>query len=179
MAKQNCLISFQNWANYAVIQRRSTSGCIPTCYEMLLRAAGATGIDFQSFQDDFDLDKDLEKNGGSPRNHFDSVAQMVGKRYPNVMFGWQTFKKENGLEKAKKIGELLSEGKLPLLSLALSPQGAWHIMPVIEINESYLLLFHHAEVNGVIVLVRLDLQEMIRRHGSWPGGVEIAYLEKF
>lgn len=51
---------FPNWQNFAVHQRRSRSGCIPTGYEMILRAAAADGVDFAKFQDDFDLDINLE-----------------------------------------------------------------------------------------------------------------------
>jgi len=45
-----------------VHQQCSGTGCIPTAFEILFRAAGKSGINFTTFQDDFDLDK----NGGDP-----------------------------------------------------------------------------------------------------------------
>jgi hypothetical protein len=44
------------WRNFAVEQRRPATGCIPTGFEMLVRAAGLADVDLSSFQDDFDLD---------------------------------------------------------------------------------------------------------------------------
>jgi hypothetical protein len=68
-----------DWQKHAVNQRRPATGCIPTTYEMMLRAANVAGIDFASFQDDFDLDK----NGGAPKNHLVSVGKAVQAKYPS------------------------------------------------------------------------------------------------
>jgi hypothetical protein len=76
---------FPDWQKFAVPQRRQVTGCIPTGYEMILRAAGAAGIDLAQFQDDFDLDKDLVPPQ-APRNNFKSVAAAVAARYPAVVF---------------------------------------------------------------------------------------------
>ena len=54
---------FPEWEKYAVPQRRQLSGCIPTGYEMLLRAAEVPDIDFDTFQDEFDLDSFCPKKG--------------------------------------------------------------------------------------------------------------------
>ena len=56
---------FPDWEKYAVHQRKPDTGCIPTGYEMLLRAAGIAGIDFQTFQEEFDLDL-RRAQGGLP-----------------------------------------------------------------------------------------------------------------
>jgi len=42
--------AFPNWKKFAVVQRRPNSGCIPTGYEMLLRAAKIDNIDYDTFQ---------------------------------------------------------------------------------------------------------------------------------
>jgi hypothetical protein len=79
---------FPDWRRFAIPQRRGMTGCIPTGYEMILRAAGAQGIDFDTFQDDFDLEKDLPLT--APRiNDFGSVAEAVRKKYPSVVFTYR------------------------------------------------------------------------------------------
>ena len=166
--------SFPNWQNYVIVQKRQATGCIPTCYQMLLCAAGVNGIDWTTFQDTFDLEKD----GGPPRNHFVSVAQEISKIYPNVVFRCEVFAKGKGSEKVIRINDLFSNGKLVLVSIALSPQGGWHLMPLIEMDGSSMSMVHHADSNGLICITRIQVNEVIRRHDSWPGGEEIAYLEK-
>ena len=94
---------FPDWQRYAVTQRRGMTGCIPTGYEIILRAAGAQGIDFDSFQDDFDLEKDLPPD--APRvNHFGSVANAVKAKYPSVVFSHRSFAKGEGLQKLAFVG---------------------------------------------------------------------------
>src|SRR5687768_10867043 len=61
---------FPDWQLFAVRQR-NPYGCIATSYEMILRAAGAQGIDFATFQEDFDLDLGW-RQGIEPRNNFGS-----------------------------------------------------------------------------------------------------------
>ena len=75
--------AFPDWKRFAVRQRHAASGCIPTGYEILLRAAGVEGIDLDSFQDDFDLDL---APGMPPRNNFESVADAVRAKYPSISF---------------------------------------------------------------------------------------------
>jgi hypothetical protein len=88
---------FPDWQQFAVHQRREKTGCIPTGYEMILRSAGAQGVDFRSFQDDFDLEKDLADN--APRvNHFGSVAKAVSARSPAIVFAFKSFPKTDGAE---------------------------------------------------------------------------------
>ena len=62
-----------DWKRFAVFQRRPLSGCIPTGYETLLRAANIEGIDLDSLQDDFYLDQriaegQLSSAGSAPRS---------------------------------------------------------------------------------------------------------------
>jgi len=39
---------FPDWRRFVIPQQRVMTGCIATGYEMILRAAGAQGIDFDS-----------------------------------------------------------------------------------------------------------------------------------
>ena len=75
---------FPGWRRFAVHQRRAHSGWFPTCYEMLLRAAGVEGIDYRTFQDEFDLDINLGRDQTQPPNNSVSVAQAVNEKYPHV-----------------------------------------------------------------------------------------------
>jgi hypothetical protein len=58
---------FPDWQKYAVPQRYPLTGCIPTGYEIILRARGIDGIDYTTFQERFDLDKDLPE--GAPQGN--------------------------------------------------------------------------------------------------------------
>ena len=49
-----------NWNQYVVKQRSAAIlVAIPTGYEILLRAANVEGVNFETFQNDFDLDKSM------------------------------------------------------------------------------------------------------------------------
>ncbi len=91
--------AFPEWEKYAVHQRRKATGCIPTSYEILLRSAGAENIDYDSFQDDFDLDR----HGGKPQNHFVPVAESVREKYPFVAFTCESFAKGDGSKKLERV----------------------------------------------------------------------------
>jgi hypothetical protein len=112
---------FPNWKTYAVHQRRPMTGCIPTGYEMILRAAGANGVQFDSFQDDFDLDINLGRSQFEPINHFGSVASEIQKKYPWVEFDWKQF--DSGADKVNFIDEQLAQQHPVLVSLAQKPFG--------------------------------------------------------
>lgn len=115
--------AFPNWQSFVVRQRRPKTGCIPTGFEILLRAAKAEGICFDTFQDDFDLDQ----HGGTPRNNFGSVAAEVKKVYPNVVFTCKSFEKGEGNLKLECVERMISNKRPVLVSIALSPGGGWHI----------------------------------------------------
>jgi len=170
----NHMSAFPDWKKFAVHQRRDGTGCIPTGYEMLLRAAGAEGIDFTTFQDDFDLDQ----HGGPPKNHFVSVGAAVKKKYSNVEFTCDSFPKGKGAEKLVKVEDMLRNKKPVLISLTLSPAGGWHIMPVVDADEDSLTLLHHVDKAGVAHTIFVKKSEFVARHDKWPGGVEVAYLAK-
>ena len=130
---------FPNWQEYAIRQRRFETGCIPTGYEMILRAVGAENIDFESFQDDFDLDKEI-KPGENPRNNFESVANAVQHKYPAIRFRRKAF--EKGEEKLAFVENCLAKRQPILVSIANKPFGGegWHIMPVVDATDDELVL---------------------------------------
>jgi hypothetical protein len=166
--------AFPDWAKFAVHQRRAGSGCIPTGFEMLLRAAGAKGIDFARFQDDFDLDQ----HGGQPQNHFVSVGNAIRKQYPNVEFTCDFFPKGKGSDKLARVEELVHLKKPMLVSLALTPAGGWHIMPVVDSDSDSLTLLHHVDKAGTPQTLKVQKDDFVHRHDNWNGGEEISYLAK-
>lgn len=169
---------FPDWDKFAVHQRRPRSGCIPTGYEMLLRAAGATDIDFASFQDDFDLDKDLEP-GGCPRNNFESVAAQIRTKYPRVSFRHTAF--NTGAEKLAFLEDRLANRQPVLVSIALQPFGGqgWHIMPVVDASNHHLVLLKAVSSCGTPETCAVLKAEFARIHDQCDGGKDVAYLEEW
>lgn len=166
--------AFPNWKQFIVKQRRRETGCIPTGFEILLRAAGAQGIDYDAFQDEFDLDQ----HGGPPKNHFVSVAEEVKKKYPAVVFTCKAFDKGKGDAKLECVENMISNQKPVLVSIAQRPEGGWHIMPVVESDCDNLVLLHHVDENGKPHVETIAKTDFIDRHNNWQGGEEICYLEK-
>lgn len=169
---------FPDWQSFAVPQRRLATGCIPTGYEMILRAAGVQGIDFASFQDQFDLDAARQPHEPY-RNNFESVAAAVQARYPSVRFSVARFAQCDGAGKLRFVEEQVSQRRPLLISLAQSPfgGGGWHIMPVVDMDDSILTLLNIVRPDGSAEIQRLPKSELVRIHDNYPGGDDVAYLE--
>lgn len=167
--------AFPDWKKYAAIQKRLQTGCIPTAYETLLRAAGTPGIDFAAFQDDFDLDQ----NGGAPRNNFDSVAQEVQKKYPAVTFTNEAFPKGAGDKKLARVEEFLTNRRPVIVSLANAPFGGcgWHIMVVVDATTTHLTLLALVDLHGIAYVKTIAKADFVAIHDNYAGGDEIAYLK--
>jgi hypothetical protein len=169
---------FPDWRSFAVPQRRLATGCIPTGYEMILRAAGAQGIDFAAFQDQFDLDK-VRQPHEPYRNNFESVAAAVQVRYPSVSFKVARFTRGDGASKLRFVEEHVSHKRPLLISLAQTPfgGGGWHIMPVVDMDDHTLTLLNIVRPDGNMQLQKLPKSELVRIHDNYPGGDDVAYLE--
>lgn len=169
--------AFPDWQQFAVHQRREKTGCIPAGYEMILRAAGALGVDFDSFQDDFDLEKDIPDD--APRvNHFGSVANAVSAKYPEIRFAFRTFPKNDGAGKLAFIEEQLAQRRPVLVSInnVIFSCAGWHIMPVVDIDKDNLVLLAKVTSDGRCVLVQLPKPVLVGVHEQYPGGEEVAWL---
>jgi hypothetical protein len=166
--------AFPDWQKYAVHQRRPKTGCIPTCYEIILRAAGVIEIAYESFQDDFDLDQ----HGGAPRNNFESVADEIHRKYPFVEFACDSFAKGDGAEKLARIEYFIGHRRPVIVSLANAPFGGrgWHIMVVVDATKEALTLLEYVDRNGMAMTVTISKEDLVRIHNEYPGGKEIAYL---
>lgn len=166
--------AFPDWQKYAVPQKRKRSGCIPTAYETLLRAAHVEGVNFETFQDEFDLDQ----SGGVPRNHFGSVADAVRKKYPAVDFVFESFAKGDGQQKLKRVEEFVSSHRPVIVSLANERFGhpGWHIMVVVDATEADLIMLQDVSSDGTPITETVSKHDFVKIHDSYKGGDEIAYL---
>jgi hypothetical protein len=167
--------AFPDWQKHAVNQRRPATGCIPTAYEMMVRAANMAGIDLAKFQDDFDLDK----NGGAPQNHFVSVGRAIQNKYPAVEFACEPFAKGKGQDKVARMDELIRQKSPVLVSLANEASGGrgWHIMPVVDATADEFTLLEYVEPGGKVHTRTIKKAEVARIHDNYAGGDEIAYLK--
>lgn len=146
---------------------------------MILRAAGVNHVDFATFQDEFDLDKSL-KTGEQPRNNFESVAQAVAAKYPDIRFTRKVFLKGEGQKKLQTVEQMISQ-KIPvLISLALAPFGlsGWHIMPVVDSSAESLILLWGVDGTGAAMSKTIKKTDFIQCHDNFPGGDDIAFLDK-
>lgn len=167
---------FPGWQQFAVHQRRPQSGCIPTGYEMILRSVGAQNVNLATFQDDFDLDRNL-KDGETPRNNFESVADAVRKKYSDVCFRRVGF--DQGSEELEFVEKRLANRQPVLVSIANKPFGGqgWHIMPVVDATDNELVLLKAVDADGTPETCVLWKEQFVRIHDNYEGGDDVAYRE--
>ena len=167
--------AFPDWQKYVIKQKRPATGCIPTGFEMILRAAGVAGVDFTTFQDEFDLDKDLQR-GEQPRNNFGSVARAVESKYPQVHLKTRVFAKGEGINKLAAVEAMISRSKPVLISLTIRPEGGWHIMSVVDATDDSLTLLWSVDDDGSMNVMVLPKSDFVHTHDNFPGGDDIAFL---
>lgn len=147
---------------------------------MLVRAAGLTGIALDSFQDDFDLDRDRTPDT-PPRNNFESVAAAVQARYPHVQFRRLAFARGRGNEKLAFIESCLAAQRPVLVSVSLHGLGlkpGWHIMLTLGDDGDVLLLLNRLLPDGKGEVLRVAKSEIVRVHDSFDGGDDVAVLDE-
>lgn len=171
--------AFPDWQSVAVPQRHTTTGCIPWSFEIIIRAAGVPGIDYSTFQEDFDLDRNRPA-GSLPQNNFGSVAQAVSAKYASVRFTQRSF--AAGADKLAFVEERIQKHQPTVVSIALEglTNGAsrdWHIMPVVDSDADHLVLLHAVTTSGQATVLRLPKAEFVRIHDNFQGGHEVAFLD--
>lgn len=159
------------YKNICVVQRNPQTGCIPTGVEWMLRYKGIQGIDFTNFQERFDLDLQKRKLG---INNFNSVSTAITQAYPAAKFASKPF--STGKEKLSFIEDLILKGIPCLVSIALTPFGGWHIVPVVEIDKDIVkvLWLHDPDITKQVASFLRAHLEFI--HDNWVGGQDILYL---
>lgn len=171
----NPMSAFPDWQKFAVTQRHLSTGCIPTGYEMILRAAGRTEVDFTRFQEEFDLDLNTST---APRNHFVSVANAVKVRYPALNFTCEFFKKGEGAAKVRRMEERVAAQQPLLVSIANEPFGGpgWHIMLLVDSTVEDFTFLEYLDGLGQAHTRTLPKSQIAVIHDRFLGGDEIAYL---
>jgi hypothetical protein len=153
-----------NWSKTVVLQRYQ-SGSIPTGFEWLVRYLKIQGVNLESFQEDFDLGQN---------NSFETVSAKIRSVYPTINIKVESFTK--GIDKVNRIKSLLEEQKPCLISLALGNSQGWHIMPVVNIDETSMQLIHNADAEGHCTWV-FPVAEIVWRHDYLQGGHDISWIE--
>jgi hypothetical protein len=167
-----------HWKNVIVPQRHET-GCVPTGYEWLIRYLGIEGVELDTFQEDFDLQR-----AHQGMNSFVPVADKIRSRYPFINIHTKCF--DHGLEKVEAMKNLI-EGDIPcLISLALSGfrtsegrviERGWHIMPVVCIDDRRITMIHKVTENRNTPW-ELLITTIVSRHNDLEGGKDISWIEK-
>jgi len=158
------MTELKNWKNLTVFQRDTELGCIPAGFEWLIRYNGITGGFLDTFQEELNLQRK-----GLGVNTFETVSNAIMHKYPFIKIVNKSF--EKGEEKIDFIEGLINKNIPCLMSLALTPQGGWHIMSVTGVDKDNLIL-----KNGDSEL-RFTKPDVIYRHNNWPGGKDIAWIE--
>ncbi len=164
------------WENSATTQKEPKTGCIPTGYEFLLKMAGIKNVNYESFQDDFDLNKRFNDPGAA---NFKSVADEIKRIYPFINIEIESFSKKEGQKKVDKIKGLIEKDQPVLISLNItefSGKKSCHIMPVIGISDNQILLLRSYVDIGKPDLIGITFLKIIEIHENYPGGEDIAYL---
>jgi len=166
-----------HWKDIVVPQRHPT-GCIPTGYEWIIRYLDVRGIELETFQDDFDL----QRVGGG-MNTFVTVAEKIKSRYPFVDIRVESF--DQGFEKLRAMRRLIARDVPCLISLALhgfrthegqTIERGWHIMPVVYIGDQKMRMIHKGTETKNQML-QLTIETVIQRHDDLEGGKDISWVE--
>jgi hypothetical protein len=163
------MVELSHWKDIVVPQRYDT-GCIPTGYEWMIRYLGIEGVNLGTFQDDFDLTR---RNEGD--NSFVPIADKIKEKYPQVNIKISDFR--SGADKIAFLKRLI-EGDIPsIMSIALSNQGRWHIVPVVSVDDTRVKVIWGANAKSNRVC-EYSVPEIAFRHDNWAGGKDISWIER-
>lgn len=170
------MVELSHWTDIIVPQLYPT-GCIPTGYEWVIRYLGIRGIDLETFQHDFDLQRK-----GECMNTFVTVAEKITSRYPFVDIQVECF--NQGHEKVSAMRKLITRNIPCLMSLALHGfrthegqiiERGWHIMPVVYVGDRKITMIHKGTENRNQTL-QLTIETVVRRHENLEGGKDISWI---
>jgi hypothetical protein len=153
-----------------VVQRNPFTGCIPAATEWILRYHGAEGINFDSFQEDFDRFVLRGEN-----NNFETVKGDVAGAHPHVELEVERFPKGDGAQKVARMEQLMAEDKACVLPLFV-PNG-FHAVPVIEVDERIVRvrwMNHAANRDQTVTLPRAFV---VNAHDKKNGGHELLVVK--
>ena len=170
---------FPNWREHVVRQRDVKNGCIPTGYEILIRAAGrANEVEIDSFQEDFDFGADA---------NFKNISQAVTIRYPHVTFVHRSF--DTGAEKLAILEDRFQNRRPTLIALPKAVQRlntlrdglvevahCCHIVPIVKADAQTITVFW-GMAHDERELRKYSKDELLHFHDDHRSGIDIAYLD--
>ena len=154
------------YSDVLVVQRILMSGCIPAGIEWMLRYLKIPNINFEGFQERHDLGN---------CNSFWSVAKHVMSEIAGIKIIDRQF--SYGKEKIEYIGQLIKESRPCLMSIALLSSGRWHIVPVVEVNGTFITVLWMDKPTIEEQKKKFTLVDIEQRHDSWKGGKDILFTE--
>lgn len=161
-----------DWRSALTEQRNKSTGCIPWSFEWMLRLRGIR-IDFAKFQENFNMQ--AQGRGG---NHYSNIADAVMREYPDVKILWKEFPREEGMQKMIELETIVLSGKPCVNSLTTTGNNTWHIMPVVEVDDTHITMIHHLdEQHKQIGRSKVSKTDLVRIHQSYEGGNGFAWLE--
>jgi len=100
----------------------------------------------------------------------------VKATYPHLNIHFKGF--DNGKDKVEYIIKLIEAAIPCVLSIAkTSTGGFWHIVPVVSIDNKKIKVIW-TDKTATPKPREFTINEIIYRHDNWPGGNDIAWIEK-
>ena len=155
-----------NYHEVLVIQRQLQTGCVSSAIEWMLRYLKISGIDFNGFQERYDLI--YQKKGN---NNFSILSSLIKQDYPKVNLICRSF--GLGREKLDFIKSLIGEETPVLISVSEPPN--WHIMPIVEMNDYEIISLSMIGDTVEAQKRKYMISDIESRHNNLSGGKDILY----
>ena len=137
-----------------VVQRHKTTGDLPAAMEWMARFMEVADVDFDSFQEEFDLER-----RGMGANGLQTVPVFISRKYPQIRTSPEGF--SDAAAKLERIEEMLANQE-PCLLPILTELGTL-FAPVVEVTDDAIHVLRLAEEDGeqrVQAIARDELQSM-------------------
>ena len=166
------MVELIEWQKSLVVQKDPRQGSIAAGFEWMIKFNNITGVNLETFQNDFNL------KAGEGGNNFQTVSEAVKEKYPHINIKHQSFKHDKAMDKVKLVKKLVSENVPSMLSLTLSSKKSIsHEMPVTFYDENYIRFVWRVGDKNNPDMLRIGYDDILIRHRDWDGGKEVAWLE--
>ena len=158
-----------------MICQKYENGCIPAGIEWILRYSKVSNIEFEGFQDEFNLE-----NKKIALNNFKNVSKAVQEKYPQLKFEISDFDVSEAVKKIEKVKEVVEKNVPPLFSITrFYGKFECHVMPVIGFDDQFLYLLDFSDACGNSLISRVDQKFLIKLHQVWEEGHDLMWLSSF
>ena len=159
------------WQKALVVQKDRKLGAIPAGFEWMIKLNGIEGVDFETFQDSFNL-----QSKGDVQNTFGSVAEAVEGDYSHIKIKHKDF--YNCREKLDLIKDLIDRNVPCMMKFAISSKNnTAHEMPVVIYDENYMRFVWQVVDAKKPDMLRVAYNDIIDRHYEWEEAREVAWLD--